>query len=158
MFKLSRIKLNARGFSTHIVIPVLAVVAIAGIGTYTLTRSHAATPPVITNLFGYTCSATGNVAPTLRQGSTGSCVKVLQTGLNNYNQVNNFFSHRIVIGMLTVDGQFGPQTTNAVKYFQSRHGLASDGIVGPATWTAFLRSCVTLNGPNQYCFTTNMYN
>ena len=34
-----------------------------------------------------------------------------------------------------VDGFYGPETTEAVRSLQSRGGLPSDGIVGPATWS-----------------------
>lgn len=34
----------------------------------------------------------------------------------------------------TIDGLWGPLTLNAVKDYQSTHGLAVDGIVGPNTW------------------------
>jgi hypothetical protein len=37
-----------------------------------------------------------------------------------------------VVGV-SADGSFGPQTTDAVKKWQSAHGLTADGIVGPAT-------------------------
>jgi peptidoglycan hydrolase-like protein with peptidoglycan-binding domain len=34
---------------------------------------------------------------------------------------------------IPADGNFGPQTAEAVKHFQAAHGLTSDGIVGPST-------------------------
>lgn len=36
------------------------------------------------------------------------------------------------------DGDFGGETGQAVEQFQSGHGLAADGIVGPATWSMLL--------------------
>ena len=54
---------------------------------------------------------------TLKLGSKGKFVKELQNLLD-----------------LTVDGDFGLKTENAVKNFQKKHNLIEDGIVGPKTW------------------------
>jgi peptidoglycan hydrolase-like protein with peptidoglycan-binding domain len=35
---------------------------------------------------------------------------------------------------ITNDGIFGTSTKNAVKSYQSSHGLSADGIVGKSTW------------------------
>jgi peptidoglycan hydrolase-like protein with peptidoglycan-binding domain len=35
---------------------------------------------------------------------------------------------------LVVDGTFGPETTAAVKQFQTAQGLTPDGIIGNQTW------------------------
>ena len=56
---------------------------------------------------------------TIRKGSRGEAVKILQTKLG-----------------ITADGIFGAKTEAAVKQFQSQHGLAIDGIVGAKTWAA----------------------
>lgn len=65
--------------------------------------------------------------PTLREGSTGQSVKMLQSALNTQYPA---YSH------LTVDGDFGPATLAVVKEFQQRAGLTADGIVGPLTANA----------------------
>lgn len=55
--------------------------------------------------------------PTIKKGSTGSAVKVLQEKLG-----------------VVVDGDFGPKTEAAVNAFQKKNGLVVDGICGPLTW------------------------
>ena len=64
-------------------------------------------------------------AVTFRQGSSGEQVRVIQTKLKNWGYYDG-----------AVDGVFGSQTTQAVKYFQRKNGLTPDGIVGPATLKA----------------------
>lgn len=56
---------------------------------------------------------------TLRRGSKGADVKMLQVALH-----------------ITADGDFGPATDTAVRTFQRTHGLIPDGVVGPQTWKA----------------------
>lgn len=58
---------------------------------------------------------------TLKTGSSGSQVKVLQSLLNG-NGAN-----------LEVDGVYGPKTEAAVKDYQTKNGLTVDGMVGPET-------------------------
>jgi hypothetical protein len=40
----------------------------------------------------------------------------------------------------TADGTFGPKTDEAVRIFQTRNGLAVDGIVGQTTWNVIFSS------------------
>ena len=57
----------------------------------------------------------------VRRGDKGTSVRWVQRELvsHGYN--------------LLIDGDFGPKTLVAVKDFQTKHGLAVDGIVGPVT-------------------------
>ena len=63
---------------------------------------------------------------TLRQGSTGDAVKIVQAGLNGKGYP------------LVADGVFGQATDSAVRRFQSSRRLSCDGIVGQQTWDALL--------------------
>jgi hypothetical protein len=65
--------------------------------------------------------------PTLRKGSSGQYVTLLQTEL-----INRGYS----CGSSGADGKFGTATEKAVKAFQQDHGLTADGICGPMTWKA----------------------
>lgn len=78
-------------------------------------------------------SGTASGTATLRYGSTGSDVVLLQKKLNS-------------IGYgLSADGIFGSGTLSAVKSFQSSKGLTADGIVGPLTWSALGSGTPTQN-------------
>lgn len=60
-----------------------------------------------------------------KYGSRGSEVTQIQTKLKRWGYYSG-----------SVDGIYGTQTVNAVKYFQRKNGLTADGIAGPATLKA----------------------
>ena len=60
----------------------------------------------------------------IQYGSKGADVARLQNYLNKYGY------------NLTVDGDFGTKTQEAVRAYQKNNGLAVDGIVGTNTWSA----------------------
>lgn len=66
------------------------------------------------------------VYPTLKKGSMGEYVVLLQKALNENG------SH------LTVDGVFGLATEREVIVYQAMNGLKKDGIVGKQTWGKLL--------------------
>lgn len=74
-------------------------------------------------VFGGAAPAAAPIDPTktvLRKGDRGEVVRKLQTALG-------------FTGM-DVDGDFGINTLIALKAAQFTHGLANDGICGPASW------------------------
>lgn len=60
-----------------------------------------------------------------KYGSRGSEVTQIQTKLKRWGYYTG-----------NIDGIYGTQTVNAVKYFQRKNGLTADGIAGPATLKA----------------------
>lgn len=69
-----------------------------------------------------------------RYGSSGNEVKQIQTKLKSWGYYTG-----------SVDGIYGSQTVNAVKYFQRRNGLTVDGIAGKDTLAAMGISSSTNN-------------
>lgn len=75
----------------------------------------------------------------LKEGSKGAEVRKLQ---DFFRRVFPSYRSEVSVkrnSVISVDGDFGKQTTAWVKEFQQRTKLKQDGIVGPATW-AKLRS------------------
>ena len=60
-----------------------------------------------------------------KYGSRGDEVRQIQTKLKRWGYYTG-----------SIDGIYGNQTLNAVKYFQRKNGLTVDGIAGPATLKA----------------------
>lgn len=74
-----------------------------------------------------TTPAISTTYPTIKSGSSGSYVKLLQESLIalGYN-----------VGSSGAVGEFGNATLEAVKQFQKNNKLTVDGVVGSQTWTA----------------------
>ena len=64
--------------------------------------------------------------PTVKKGAKGGITRLIQERLNG-------------VGFnLTVDGDFGKKTKEAIIVFQRNRGLVQDGVVGPKTWEYLL--------------------
>jgi len=89
-------------------------------------------------------SASVTQAATLKVGSNGSEIRMLQSELQalNYN-----------VG--PVDGIFGSKTNNAVMEFQRNNNLLVDGIVGPETQEALKKTTNSPQAEKQQITTTS---
>ncbi|MCL2884446.1 MAG: peptidoglycan-binding protein [Oscillospiraceae bacterium] len=70
---------------------------------------------------------------TLRQGSVGENVRILQIYLNRLAATHP------TVPRVAEDGVFGPATRASVVAAQRALGLTPDGVVGPITWNAVVR-------------------
>ncbi len=80
---------------------------------------------LFTSVIFYIVYKNNTVEALSKYGSRGNEVTQIQTKLKRWGYYNG-----------NVDGIFGTQTLNAVKYFQRKNGLKVDGIAGPATLKA----------------------
>ena len=69
----------------------------------------------------------------LREGDEGDAVRTVQYMLALLAEFND------ALAQINIDGVFGPQTTQAVRQFQSQVGLTPDGVVWQMTWRELYR-------------------
>jgi|JI10StandDraft_1071094.scaffolds.fasta_scaffold957609_1 peptidoglycan hydrolase-like protein with peptidoglycan-binding domain len=119
-------KLNQKGFSHHILIPLVVLLMVGAIGTYTLGKSNAA---VLKEKETKVCGYLG-AQPTLTRGSKSPCVITAQRAFNRWKTEKRPMEKGIL-----VDGKYGPATQKAIMIFQKANGLKVDGKVGKKTWT-----------------------
>lgn len=85
-------------------------------------------------IFGYArpdYSSENNISfPLLRNGDSGTAVKILQAFLTAY---------KYNIGNYGIDGEFGIDTESAVRQFQKNSEIEVDGIVGKDTWNKLMK-------------------
>ena len=82
-----------------------------------------------------------------KYGSRGSEVTQIQTKLKRWGYYSG-----------NIDGIYGTQTVNAVKYFQRKNGLTADGIAGPATLKAMgiMTSSSSISSSSSYNSNLNL--
>lgn len=95
---------------------------IAGLETQKLLYSANALPASATPTPKPAATPTPNLNETLKIGSSGNNVTLLQARLVNLKYLND-----------TIDGRFGTKTAKAVAAFQKKHNLEADGIAGEQT-------------------------
>lgn len=80
-----------------------------------------------------------------KYGSRGNEVTQIQTKLKRWGYYKG-----------NIDGIYGTQTLNAVKYFQRKNGLAVDGIAGPATLRAMGINSSSSSGSSSSNYNSNL--
>ncbi|MDA8193830.1 MAG: LysM peptidoglycan-binding domain-containing protein [Thermaerobacter sp.] len=100
--------------------------------TWTTLTAAAASAALWAGPLAHAATVTGYWSP----GQSGAMVRLLQTDLDHLGY------------HIAPTGYFGPVTEAAVKTFQAKHGLATDGIVGPETESALNRSLNATAAPS----------
>jgi peptidoglycan hydrolase-like protein with peptidoglycan-binding domain len=108
----------------------MVALLIGGSATFALASPASAATPQCTGEVDATFGASSGTVPAVNgstncimgPGSNSSGVTSLQVSLSLCNGQN-----------ISVDGIYGPQTTQAVRNVQSNHGIPVDGVYGPQT-------------------------
>jgi peptidoglycan hydrolase-like protein with peptidoglycan-binding domain len=83
-------------------------------------------------------------------------VRAIQARVNAFGY-NSYGLGSVGSAPIAVDGLFGKTTADAVKWFQSTHGLVADGIVGPTTALALWRDLLVWFGETYHVPASQLY-
>lgn len=91
---------------------------------------------------GYICPRYNSTASEMatyiaREKEDWELMPELKKGIKNVKAVKCL---QLMLGGLTIDGDFGGKTLAKVKDFQKSKGLTPDGVVGPKTWKALIKT------------------
>ena len=102
---------------------------------------------IILALIGYFLYKKNNdtIEALSKYGSRGPEVTQIQTKLKRWGYYTG-----------NIDGIYGTQTVNAVKYFQRKNGLTVDGIAGPATLKAMGIMTSTTSSSSSSSYNSNL--
>lgn len=119
---MSHQKTNARGFSHHLLLPLIAVLIVGSIGSYVMLRSGSAAT-TMHNCSAKTFGRYKNNPVYAKYDNLSICVKKIQQKVGAKQ-----------------DGKFGDYTQSKVKAWQKSHSLNPDGVVGPKTWAKMYKT------------------
>lgn len=133
-------------FKRFLLLGSLGVVLLAGLMVTSNTKGSSTAHASGCNNPAVGSSGSPNYYPTwsnncqISEGNISDYVYAFQTILNDDSYL---------CGSLTVDGDFGPNTFNAIKCLQKHFGLTQDGIVGPQTWGVLSQALGFVGPANQ---------
>lgn len=114
----------------------------------------------VTSLFAVIASADEVASPNTENTSiearaSGDCyvngysfnIYTDYVGYNKANKYDAVMAAQIMLSRVCYnigkDGIFGSETHAAILYFQDKHNLSCDGIIGPNTWNALIDAYTT---------------
>lgn len=142
-------KLNKKGFSHHFLLPVIVIVAVAGIGTYVLKVSHAATASV----YKGHCAQNIQLLQSAAGSANATCTQQVQDLIDiyQYSATNHFgipgngetFSYGGA-AMIIMNGHYNGATQSAVNTFSHSVSLTNASSASNlGSWNTF---CSTVAG------------
>lgn len=143
------IKLNFRGISHHLLLPVLSIMLVATIGGVVMVRASSAAT------YNDVCESYKVITYRPSQPyNSGTCIKNVQNRLIYYG----YLPAKNSAGKSNIDGKFGPATNSAVRAFQIRNRLTPNGL-GPATYRALMSKTALgiANTANNCSYTRYIY-